>query len=548
MTVRRPSMWLRRWTESALILAVAAMSAAATATAAQPPDMVGPGSPQPPAGSPPPPVVTGTLPAAAPGPPPAKAWQITPSVELQEIFTDNVYAGGGPKASDMLTATTPALAVTGDSRNVQLRFDGNYTYDKYLINPRLDGGMYSASGNAQANLWDKVLLVDWRSAVDVQPVDPQGAHSLIPRTLDSNQTEVINSSISPYLQRDFGGFARGEVRYRLSIADFASLGSGPMSRTNPALSASVVPAPANTLTNEISYSLDSGSSFNRMSWGLDGSESRTEQSGAPTTQTSNTVSSEYKVIRQIGVIGRFGYESMTSTVSEAPAGGERSAARGIIWRIGPRLTPGPRTTITLEYGRRYNGTYWSGSAQYKISADSTLNLTHDVTTTTQQQQLNANLNQLTVGPDGSLVGSGNPNQLSFPFTNQVYVDETTRLALSRERGRNTLQFSGSIDQRRVGAIDLSQPGTGRQMVMALDTNLGHKMTPMSEISVGVDLMRSFDNGGPANYRTAQAQLSYTRQLSRVLQGTLIYMHSQQDNVSLPDVSENMLVIGLKRQL
>ena len=76
---------------------------------------------------------------AAPGPAPAQGlWTFTPSLQVAEEYTDNVFGTAHDRQSDFITQITPGIALLYDARTLKLGLDYSATLELYADNSNLD--------------------------------------------------------------------------------------------------------------------------------------------------------------------------------------------------------------------------------------------------------------------------------------------------------------------------------------------------------------------------------------------------------------------------
>src|SRR5271165_1819343 len=97
-------------------------------------------------------------------------WTFAPSLTVQEAFNDNVFDTSTNRSWDLITYVTPGLAVNGDTRNVQLRFNWQPTLEYYVRNSSLNQYAQNLNAIADIILWPDHLYLDLRAATGVASV------------------------------------------------------------------------------------------------------------------------------------------------------------------------------------------------------------------------------------------------------------------------------------------------------------------------------------------------------------------------------------------
>ncbi len=476
--------------------------------------------------------------------PQTRPWTISPSVTVQESITDNVRLVPTGREADLISAVTPDLSVSGQTRRLNMSLDANLTYDKYLNATDMDGIQYGVSGYGNADLVDQLLFLDLRSAIDVQYLTRNGITSAIARVLPNNQAEVLNNSVSPYLRHSFGDWASGELRYTLASVDYANASAG--MPASPAASLAQAANLANSLTNEYTVGLHSGPEFGRFSWGLDGDYNQSSYSAQrQIDQTTETAAIEYAVVRGIGLIGKLGYDAYKDNGILGMDTANPS------WRLGLHLTPGPRSSLTVEAGRRFGGAYWAGNLYYKFSPTLRLDASHDIAQTTQQAQLSAALNNLVPNSLGRLVSPitglpASPNQQLFSYTSQSYLQKTSRATLSGQRGLTTVVVGITYQQNDMGTVSLGQGPLETQTIAEVDVSVIYQLNQQSDIHLMGTASRLFDSITSSDDTIRQVSLSYDYKLSPSLTGSLSYSYYALNDRIGTGYGENVFLVSLQK--
>ena len=459
-----------------------------------------------------------------------RTWTIEPRIRGSETMTDNVRLTTKDREADFITSISPGIRIEGKTRRLEASLDAEITYDRYVNTPGLNGHYYTVAGLANAELWEEHGYVDVRSSVNTQKISRTGAESATNRTQPSNQTQVFNNSVSPYLRQNFGTWADSEVRYRLSTTNFQSVTDETDTQ------------PDDTLTNEFSFLLRSGPTFTSLQWSADASVSRTDYpDDRKIDEGTATLATEYALSRQIGLIAKVGYDSFDDSASAAPA--ERNPS----WRLGTHLTPGPRTDFTVEGGERYGGTYYAGSLDYKFSDALRLTAKHDSQVTTQQRAVgNALTNATGTATDTTTGSAAQANDSEFDYTSQAYTTTTTSVTLSGERGRTSLDVNAEHEKREYGATGLDQTGDRTRDVYSLSVNVGRELTPLSEFAVRLGVSLSEEDGGTGDSVTARTGATYSYRLSESLTGSVSYDHYDRRNDVGTGYRENVVFVGLSK--
>ncbi len=451
-------------------------------------------------------------------------------MEVEETFTDNARATDGGEKADFITTTTAGLGVSGEGRRAELTFDYDISYDRYLDNSDLDGFRQRLLGAGNVELWADHFFVDGRAAISELSLRRTGLTAAAARTLPADQTRVVTYSLSPFFTHRYGSWAESELRYRFNETRFLA----------PDVGAAATP-PANTRTQEVLTSLESGRRFTRLLWRLSGRSTTTDRAnGGELRRMDVELSGEYLVNRHLSLLARGGFEDI-----EDP-GLVSAASSGPTWRGGVRLRPGPRSELRLEYGRRFGGTVWSGDMSYRVGPETTLSASYEEDVQTETGALAAALGGLVRDATGVLIDpvtglAVDPNDPRVDFADTTFKQKSFTLNLSGTRGRNSFNLSAFFNTRNFEAS-----GTSEQ-IWGADASIDRRLRPKLDGGLQTSYSQTTESrtgaGGDWLLR-GTAFLSYN--FSQSLTGTVSYRYLQRKSDFASDLRENLVSVRLRK--
>lgn len=292
--------------------------------------------------------------------PPTRAgdWVITPRVEGQEIFTDNVFATPNHTRSDFITRLAPGININGESSRLRAQLDYSPSLYVYALTPSQDVLGHDLNANATATLVPNLLYFDANAFAALEPTTPAlttdlssvapitgvgaigpGVNALSPALLPKNQLSQVSTFIaSPYLQRRFGTYGVGELRYTLTNDNFGGgqnlllPGSGTQS--------------ASDLTHEATATFATGEYFDRFAANLLLDSSRSSGAGVlnNAAQDRAIVAGAFPLVGKLAALTTLGYENLRFH-GEPPFHVEDP-----VWGVGARFAPAPNRTVLALYG------------------------------------------------------------------------------------------------------------------------------------------------------------------------------------------------------
>ena len=269
----------------------------------------------------------------------AADWTITPNLTASERYTDNVNlapTGSPNRTSDFITEIRPGVSIYKNGRRLKVNINYSLQSLTYLNTTQNNALNHQLNGVVNAELLEDFLFLDLRSAIYQQNINALAPIGLGNTNATNNLTTVGTYSISPYIRKRFGTFA--DLNYRLSQ-------SGVYYDTQGI---------NNSTVQNVLGSLDSGSRFNDVFWGLDYSY----------TKNKNTITPDTKFEKGSATLG---YALTPKFKVHATGGIERnnfislgnSKVDGPFWNVGFDWAPTIRTQIGATVGQRFFGNTYS---------------------------------------------------------------------------------------------------------------------------------------------------------------------------------------------
>lgn len=491
----------------------------------------------------------------------SRAFGVTLGVGASEKWTDNVYLTSSGKKSDFITSADPTIDVSIDQRHLQGKLTYDLGYDKYASESRLDGFRQNGLGAFDAELVDKTLFLDARASVSEQAPNPSSAASAGFRTSATNAVRVYTMSVAPRFQQQLGDWAVAQVsvHHDETRNEDVSKISMPMPTANNT-------DPGDSLTNGGRVELRSGQAFTRLLWDYTGDASRNTGSHSVNKLMSHTLGAEYKLSSDWGLLAGAGDDYLDNSLSDL------SKYRGVFYSGGLHWSPSPNTDIRFGVGRRYNTTTYTAVAEHHFGPMTVLRFSEDTGVTTDALAFQQALNDLQRDQNGNFVDpfsglQANPSYSPFARSSAVYRERSSKLALLRNDGRNSLSLDVRVDERRLiggnTSFDqniVSTTGLGTtSTVLAGDLSWSHQMTPVMQTVATISpsqTLASADSGTKAKQFRANLGLNYS--LSPTLLGAVSYQYLANlqpfdtrtvvtDGLqTFGNVRENMIFISLRK--
>ncbi|MEZ5758734.1 MAG: TIGR03016 family PEP-CTERM system-associated outer membrane protein [Emcibacteraceae bacterium] len=432
----------------------------------------------------------------------AADWQITPYLNVAEIYTDDVNLDAAFAQSDFVTQTTVGTRIDTTGPRFNLNLDYGLTH---LFYPSLSGDKDEFRHNLQATAGSELVrdfvFIDFNASMTEQFIDRRAAFSTVSLARTTNRGTLSIIDVSPYtVNRINGNFATLTNRYRYSYIDL----SRNITLTGVDLGES------SAQFHEVSSTLASGTRFTKFTWSWANSFRR--ERGSNTTDNdiyTSLASGDYQWTRQIAFIGQVGFLKRNSDF----AGGTFS---GVIWRAGGRLTPGPRTVLTATYGKEFYGNTFNFSGSYRLTdrIDLTVNY-FDRYSSFQDIALNNVIN-----------GDNNP---SVPVQQDVINNNFNRqkqwnAGIVGVRGRSTIGVSASYSK------NTSNDVASTYIRRAIGIDWTRRLSPRLSFNAAANLMEDdfFTDPGKDVFIAYSGRFDYT--ISQNITGTIEYIHTKRNQL------------------
>jgi hypothetical protein len=374
----------------------------------------------------------------------AHNWRLMPSLQLQEVYSDNITLAPSDKArAGFVTALSPAAFIVWQAGKSSLNLRYNM---QNLYNAHGDGayGMaHQLQFNAHNVLAKNRFFVDSRASISQQNINNTRVVADNFTGAAGSTTTVSTFGVSPTWLPHFGNYANGTVRVN---ADTFSSGASSLS---------------NSETISETVQLNSGSKFKRVSWSAGFNNSQTYRSGGGDVsfQNANLTLRSY-IDKHFSVFASGGYSDNVFSNATNTSTTAISNANGFFYTAGVRWSPsthywlevggGNNSYVTLSLAPmqrlsllatvRNNdiglnpGTTWQAALNYRTRR-SHWSFTHNNSTTTSQSLLS----QSEPGTGTPLIPVNNTI-----LTNDIIVVQSSNLSASFYTGKSTFSLGAYL--------------------------------------------------------------------------------------------------------
>lgn len=466
-------------------------------------------------------------------------WRLERSVRATANMTDNANQSATDPENALILSVTPSFTLRSHgSRRVEATMQYGLTGVARFGEGDSTDFYHNLNAMGKAELIDDFLFIDGSARISQELISLLGSPADA-EINDSNRATVGTYTISPYIQQRIGTFANAQARYTHSGAIFEN------------------DVASNAVSNALSASLNSGTRFTDLSWGLNYSireVNNRDKNVDDATFERVTASAGYALNRKFRVFGSVGQEwndFLSTTETD-----------GSSWSVGAGWAPTRRTSLEASVGERFFGTTYSATARHRTRASNwNLSYAEDISDISQFLGTTGTMFDYLCLVDGEIqlfddwpfsfppaptnCVSFNPKPgLLFDLRNGVFVAKTLRAGVNWGKGK--LNYSlNAFDTRRDYQL-LDSEDRSRGVIGAVN----YRYAPKTNIIGSVGLTR---NEVPAALSGTTDReddlltlsLGVNHQFATDLSGALTFRHIQRDsNVADADYEENRLTASV----
>jgi uncharacterized protein (PEP-CTERM system associated) len=263
----------------------------------------------------------------------AAQWQLHPTLQLEEVYTDNVTLAPPSQAeTDFVTGVNPGFGLAGEGGRIKVKV--NYLLQNYLYanNDSYNGSHQQLAATSTAELTKNIFFVDARSSISQQIINPQGPIGIGNINPTGNRSDVFTYGISPYLKLRMHSYANAELRYDIDKVEYQNANvSGAQNQ-------------------RYSLRINSGPKFYRLNWNIGYKQEDLRQSSAFDRHTkSANLTVRYGIVRWLHFLAYSGYED-----NQVPVSSTASVVNGSYWSAGLEWMPSRHITASATTGNNYS--------------------------------------------------------------------------------------------------------------------------------------------------------------------------------------------------
>lgn len=471
-------------------------------------------------------VVAGSALAAAHAATAAK-WRVTPRMDAQVSYTDNVDLDNPGKESDVVFRVNPGLAVEVDGKKLKFQADYEGSFLQFSRDGRTEWRNHLTSKLRIEPIEDH-FYIDATGIIAEPFVDNTQSVTFSSDNYSINRRQTQSYTVEPYFVHRLFDIADMRWMYRLRYVTVSQ------PKAND-------PTPRfidNYLSHTGEVRADSGDRLGRLRWNLLGRyDDRSRGDGRQSREILARAEAEYRFVRWLGLVGSAGWEKI-----EDPDLSEN--IDDFVWDAGLRFNPTRNTDITVRYGKMDGDTSFSAEAMYRRKRFKVgLSYKHEITTT---QRRFADINEdgqfndfdFFVSDFGSIL---DPDDIVFGVENDTFRSNRLEVNFQYDHRRTTFDTRAYYEER---VFDT----TGREVhEYDIKSRLSRRLNERLRAVLQLRHRHTDFDLGPSrvdNFYGVRAEIHYD--FSKYAQAELAYIFSTLDsNVNVRDQTENVVQLSLR---
>lgn len=466
-------------------------------------------------------------------------WRLERSVGAAATLTDNANQSATDPENSLILSVTPSFTLRSEgSRRVQATLQYGLTGVGRFGDDQSTDIYHNLNALGKAELVKDFLFIDGSARISQEVISLLGSPADA-EVNDSNRATVGTYTISPYIQQRIGTFAHAQARYTHSGAIFEN------------------DVASNAVSNAFNASLNSGTRFTDLSWGLNYSirdVNNRDENVSDSTFERVTASLGYALNRKFRVFGTVGQE-WNDFLSA-------SETDGTSWSVGAGWAPTRRTSLEASVGERFSGNTYSMTARHRTRATNWhLTYAEDISDISQFLGTTGTMYDYLCLIDGepklfddwpfsfppaptNCVSFNAKPGLLFDLRNGVFISKTLRAGVSWGKGKLNYSLNAFDTRRDYQLLDSEDRSSG------VIGSVNYRYAPKTNVIGSVGLTR---NEVPAALSGTTDReddlltlsLGVNHQFATDLSGALTFRHIQRDsNVADADYEENRLTASV----
>lgn len=466
---------------------------------------------------------------------------IRPTINMNEIVSDNIDLANENTENEYITRVIPGIII--DSKGGGLSLSVDYAWENlfYAKNTSNDNSYNKLRANAIAEIEKNAFYLNASGTIRQQVINSENkvVFDNINPAARSNVTTYV---VGPTFRNHFGTYADSNIDFRFGKVDYTN--------TNQLSDSDIL---------RLNMDVTSGTGFGVMGWDLNYTLDKTRRAVGDKTKLESITADLYgQTSHRINILARSGFLN-DDIQSVRGVDNGYFFSLGLSWAPNSDLTmdatygtnnedfnitynPTQRTALQLSYLNRdvgaNPGSRWTGLFHHEVRHFSwDISYSEDTT--------NLQLLELSLGPS-RLVNIGgtevNLNEVIFRPTDEDFVIKTLRFGFAANRAKSTLQLNASREMRDFKASE------DQDKFYSCDILWDWRFAARSSIGISGGFFNRHFSASDVDDVFWYTGATISRQFRPKINGDIGYRYIDRNSEgSSSDYKENRLEIGLSVQ-
>ncbi|WP_163834606.1 TIGR03016 family PEP-CTERM system-associated outer membrane protein [Spartinivicinus ruber] len=463
-------------------------------------------------------------------------WTITPSITVEDTYSDNINLSSNNEQSDQVLEIVPAVRIQGEGRRLRLNFDYNAQGLHYFENTNDDEVNHRLQSGLSSELIENHLFLDATANISQQLIDERRGGSSDNISGSNNLSDVFTYEINPYWKQKLSSDVETELGVRYNEVNYSENDNG-----------------SDSSGQSLYWSANSAPGVGPIFWRFNYNYDEVDyDSQNDTERQSESILVGYQWTPKFNTSLTVGYESQDNDAENI-----RNDTDGAFWIAGMDWALSRKTSLSAQYGKRYYGDTYGFNLSHQRKR-STFTLSYSEQQQTVRDQIL--VGNFLVCPEGGAIGPGcsreqlrvgeNPEagkeiiaQLPGGTTSQVddyFISKDTTLGWYHVRKRDSFNVNAYRQEREFQTRDNNELVHG--INVGWNRRLSRKVT--SNINLGWSTSDFDDN---SDNKTWSASFQLQRRLSRDMSGALEFASQKRtSDIETNEYTENRISVSIRK--
>lgn len=143
----------------------------------------------------------------------AGEWTITPRVEIEQTYSDNILLRDKDKEDDFVTAVNPGINIRGEGRQFEASLDYTMENLAYANHEEFNQTNHQLAAKSKLVIVPEYFFFDGSADIGQRAVSLDNVRYLDNLNITNNRVDYEYFNLTPYFAHNFGGWVVTDLRY-----------------------------------------------------------------------------------------------------------------------------------------------------------------------------------------------------------------------------------------------------------------------------------------------------------------------------------------------